>query len=85
MPAKTVTIGVTRMSILVSFETALPHSAAIMAMTKTARGPPAPPRILVAKPTGTRENRTKGGACRADPMATAMAGPTIAEARPPMV
>ena len=33
---------------LVSLETALPHSAATMAMTSTANGPPAPPRILVA-------------------------------------
>ena len=43
-PAKMVTSGVTRMSILVSLLTALPSSAATMAMMSTASGPPAPPR-----------------------------------------
>ena len=85
MPTSTVTMGVTKMSTLVSLETSLPHSAAMMAMTSTARGPPAQPKTLVAYPTGTREKSTNGGACKAEPMATAMAGPTIREARPPMV
>ena len=85
MPTSTVTMGVTKMSTLVSLETSLPHSAAMMAMTSTARGPPAPPKTLVAYPTGTREKSTNGEACKAEPMATAMAGPTIREARPPMV
>ena len=55
-PARMVTRGVTRMSILVSLLTALPSSAAMMAMNSTARGPPAPfsparvvlPRALAA-------------------------------------
>ncbi len=64
-PMTIVTIGVTRMSTLVSFETALPNSAAMMAMNSTARGPPAPPSWFAACPTAARENRTSGGACRA--------------------
>ena len=55
-PAKTVTRGVARMSTFVSLDTALPHSAAMMAMNSTASGPPAPlppsrvvlPRALAA-------------------------------------
>ena len=85
MPIRMVTTGVTRMSILVSLLTALPTSAARMATKNTASGPPAPPSTLVAKPTVIRENSTSGGACRALPMATAMAGPTIREHSPPMV
>ena len=84
-PARMVTMGVTRMSTLVSLDTSLPHSAATMATKYTARGPPAPPMALAAKPTGINENSTSGGQCRAKPMATAMPGPTIREARPPMV
>ena len=61
-PAKMVTRGVTRMSTLVSLDTTLPSSAAMMAMNSTARGPPAPPRVLEAKPTVARENSTRGGA-----------------------
>ena len=61
-PAQMVTRGVTRISTLVSLETALPISAARMAMTSTARGPPAPPRPLAAEPTAMREKRTSGGA-----------------------
>lgn len=41
-PAKMVTSGVTRMSTLVSLLTALPSSAATIAMMSTASGPPAP-------------------------------------------
>ena len=41
-PTRMVTSGVTRMSTRVSLETALPHSAATMAISSTARGPPAP-------------------------------------------
>ena len=61
-PTQMVTRGVTRMSTLVSLETALPTSAAKMAMTSTASGPPAPPRPLAAEPTAMRENNTRGGA-----------------------
>ena len=45
-PAKIVTSGVARMSIFVSLLTALPSSAATMAMMRTASGPPAPPSAL---------------------------------------
>ena len=45
-PAKMVTSGVTRISTLVSLLTALPSSAATMAMISTASGPPAPPSAL---------------------------------------
>ena len=64
-PEKMVTSGVTSRSTLVSLLTALPSSAATMAMSSTARGPPAPPRELEAQPTVTRLNRTKLGAWRA--------------------
>ena len=47
-PARMVTMGVTRMSTLVSLLTAFPTSAAMMATNSTARGPPAPPRALQA-------------------------------------
>ena len=55
-PARMVTRGVTRMSIFVSLDTALPSSAAMTAMKSTASGPPAPlppdrvtlPRALAA-------------------------------------
>ena len=85
MPARMVTMGVTRMSILVSLLMALPTSAARIATKNTASGPPVPPSTLVAKPTVMRENSTSGGASRALPMATAMAGPTISEQKTPMV
>ena len=85
MPESTVTMGVTRMSTFVSLLTALPISLARIATNSTARGPPAPPMKLVAKPTGIREYSTRGGASSARPMATAMPGPTMAEHRPPMV
>ena len=64
-PTRIVTIGVTMMSTFVSLDTALPNSAPTMATTSTASGPPAPPSAFVAKPTGTRENRTIAGACSA--------------------
>ena len=64
-PMKIVTAGVTRMSMRVSFETALPHSAATMAMISTASGPPAPPSALADQPTAASENSTIGSACRA--------------------
>ena len=41
-PTRIVTRGVTKISILVSLLTALPNSAAMMAINSTARGPPAP-------------------------------------------
>jgi hypothetical protein len=40
---------------------------------------------FAAKPTGISENRTSGGQCSANPIAIAIPGPTMAEARPPMV
>ncbi len=61
IPIKIVTIGVTRMSTLVSLLTALPNSEAMIATKNTAKGPPAPPMALVAKPTGTNENSTMAG------------------------
>ena len=64
-PTRMVTSGVTRMSTLVSLETALPNSAAKMVTIRTARGPPAPPKVLAALPTATREKSTSGGACKA--------------------
>ena len=42
-PERIVTRGVTRISILVSLETAFPSSDAMIAMKRTASGPPAPP------------------------------------------
>ena len=47
-PARTVTAGVAMMSTFVSFDTALPSSEAAMAITSTAKGPPAPPAALAA-------------------------------------
>ena len=73
------------MSIGVSLLTALPSSAAMMATTSTASGPPAPPSELDAQPTVARENSTSGGHLSAQPMATAIAGPLIALAYPPTV
>ena len=61
-PTRMVTAGVARMSTFVSLETALPHSAATMAMSSTASGPPAPPSALAAQPTALSENSTIGGA-----------------------
>ena len=77
-PIRIVTAGVTRISTLVSLETAFPNSAAIIAMTRTARGPPAPPSAFAAQPTAASENRTIGSACNARPIATAIAGPATA-------
>ena len=65
MPIPMVTRGVTRISTLVSLETALPNSAAMIATNSTASGPPAPPRALAAKPTVIMENSTSGGLCSA--------------------
>ena len=64
-PTPMVTRGVTRISIFVSLETALPISAATIATNSTARGPPAPPSALEAKPTVISENSTSGGQCNA--------------------
>ena len=61
LPITIVTKGVTIISILVSFDTALPHSAVRIIMIRTANGPPAPPSVLAAEPTATSENRTSGG------------------------
>ena len=65
IPTQIVTEGVTIISTFVSLETSLPNSAANTVMTSTARGPPAPPRLLAAAPTATRENSTRGGHFRA--------------------
>ena len=64
-PEKMVTSGVTMMSTFVFLLTSLPSSAATMASTSTARGPPAPPSVFAAPPTATSENSTSGGACSA--------------------
>ena len=64
-PTKMVTAGVTKMSIFVSLLTALPHSAARIAMMSTASGPPAPPSALAAQPTAAREKSTIGSALSA--------------------
>ena len=61
IPTPMVTRGVTRISTFVSLETALPASDARTATNRTARGPPAPPSALDAKPTVIRENNTRGG------------------------
>ena len=64
-PTRIVTMGVTRISTFVSLLTALPNSEATMAMTSTASGPPAPPRVLAPQPTASSENSTRGGHCSA--------------------
>ena len=64
-PVIIVTAGVTRRSILVSLLTAFPTSAAIIAMSSTASGPPAPPSAFAAQPTAVSEKSTMGGACSA--------------------
>ena len=74
-PMKIVTAGVTMISTFVSLDTAFPHSAAMIAMIKTANGPPAPPSAFAAQPTAASENSTIGSALSAYPIATAMAGP----------
>ena len=84
-PTAIVTSGVTRISTRVSLETALPASAARIATKSTASGPPAPPSAFEAKPTVISEKSTRGGQRSAQPIAVAMAGPDIAEARPPTV
>ena len=61
IPTPMVTRGVTRISTLDSLATTLPNSAAIIAMKRTASGPPAPPSALAAKPTAVMEKRTSGG------------------------
>jgi hypothetical protein len=83
-PANIVTSGVTRISIFVSLEIALPISAAIIAIIRTASGPPAPPNLFEACPTAASENNTNGGHRNAYPMAIAMAGPDISEANLPI-
>ena len=57
----------------------------MIATKSTASGPPAPPSALEAKPTEIIENSTSGGQWSAYPIATAIAGPLIAEAIPPTV
>ena len=75
----------TSISIFVSFDISFPASAAIIATKYTASGPPAPPRALDAKPTVISEKSTSGGHFSAYPIATAIAGPLIADASPPTV
>ena len=84
-PDTMVTKGVIIISIFVSLETSFPNSAATIETKNTAKGPPAPPSILVAYPTVINENNTKGGDCNAYPIAVAIAGPLIALANPPIV
>ena len=64
-PTRMVTAGVTSRSIFVSLETAFPNSAAMIAMTRTASGPPAPPSAFAAQPTAASENSTIGSALSA--------------------
>ena len=87
IPTNNVTKGVTRISIFVSLETALPNSAAKIVTISTASGPPAPATsdAFAAVPTAASENRTSGGACKASPIATAIAAPVAAFAYPPIV
>ena len=84
IPMLSVTNGVARRSILVSLLIALPASEAMIATAYTAKGPPAPPRAFVAKPTGARVSRTIIGALSAAPMPTAIAGPAITCASDPI-
>ena len=84
-PTPIVTRGVTRISTFVSFETAFPISAVMIAINRTARGPPAPPKAFEAKPTEIIEKSTRGGHLSAYPMAVAIAGPLNANGIPPTV
>ena len=84
-PTIIVTKGVTRISSLVSLETNLPHSISSIAIIQTAKGPPAPPSALAAKPTAKVENNTSGGACKANALLTAIAGPATDLAYVPIV
>ena len=74
-PTITVTAGVTIISIFVSLETSLPISQVSTATKNTASGPPEPPIALQAAPTAQREYMTSGGACKAYPIASAIAAP----------
>ena len=56
--------------------TRCPHSAAIITISKTARGPPAPPVTFAAAPTATRLNNTRAGTFMAKPIPIAIAAPT---------
>ena len=75
-PVIIVTRGVTMMSTFVFLDTSRPASAAIIAITRTASGPPAPPVIFAAEPTAASENITSIGTPSASPIATAIAAPT---------
>ncbi len=61
IPTPIVTSGVIRISIFVSLDIALPHSEAMIAIKRTARGPPALPSAFAANPTVIIENSTRGG------------------------
>ena len=65
IPTDIVTSGVMSISTLVSFDTILPTSEAIIATKSTASGPPAPPSAFDANPTVINENSTRGGVARA--------------------
>ena len=75
-PTKIVTAGVTIISTFVFLLTRQPSSAAIIAITKTARGPPAPPVTFAAAPTATRLKSTRAGTPIAKPIPIAIAAPT---------
>ena len=66
-PERIVTVGVTRISTLVSLETALPSSAAIITANKVPKGPPT---AFAPIPTAQRDKRTREGASSAAPIAT---------------
>ena len=85
MPARTVTMGVTRMSILVSFATSLPHSAATMATTYTASGPARAAHSVGGKAHGDQGKQHQRRAVQRKSDGHGNAGATMAEARPPMV
>ena len=75
-PTIIVTKGVTIISTLVFLLTRFPTSAATIAITKTAKGPPAPPVTFAPEPTAAKENKTKAGTCIAYPIPIAIAAPT---------
>ena len=59
-PTRTVTAGVRIISIFVFPASRFARTAAMRAITKTARGPPAPPLTFAAYPTAAIENITSG-------------------------
>ena len=78
--------GVTRMSTLVSLETALPSSVEIRTATKTPKGPAAygsPGYAFAKSPTAAAQHMTSIGALSANAIPTPMHAPVAAEASLP--